>query len=130
MNSYKPENYNSLSPYLIVDNAKKLVEILIKIFDAKVLRRYDRGDGKIGHIELKLDDSVIMLSDSTKDYSAQKTMLHMYVPNVFETMDKALDLGCELIEQPINKEGDSDTRGSFYDHAGNYWAISTQTNAG
>ena len=128
MENYKPQNYNSLSPYLIVDNAEKLVELLIAIFDGKVLRRFDREDGKIGHIELQLDDSVIMISDSTEDYPAQKAMLHIYVPDVYFTFEKAINSGCELIEKPINKEGDSDTRGSFYDCAGNYWAVSTQTN--
>jgi len=126
MKTYKPDNYNSLSPYLIIDNAKKLVDLLTVIFDAKTLRRFDHENGKIAHIELQLDDTVIMISDSTEDYGANKTMLHIYVPDVFKTFDKAIENGCEIIERPINKEGDPDTRGSFYDFAGNYWAVSTQ----
>jgi len=55
-------------------------------------------------------------------------MLHIYVPDVLKTFDKAIENGCEMIEKPINKQGDPDTRGSFYDFAGNYWAVSTQTN--
>ena len=43
--SYKPKNYNSLSPYLIVDDAEKLVDLLKIVFDAKELRRYDCEDG-------------------------------------------------------------------------------------
>jgi PhnB protein len=127
MTRYKPENYNSLSPYLIVDNAQKLVDLLITIFDAKTLRRFDHENGKIAHIELLLDDSVIMISDSTESYEANKTMLHIYVPDVFKAFEKAIENGCEIIEEPINKLGDPDTRGSFYDFAGNYWAVSTQT---
>lgn len=128
MKPYKPDNYNSLSPYLIVNNAQKLVNLLTVIFDAKTLRRFDHKNGKIAHIELQLDDTVIMISDSTESYEANKTMLHIYVPDVFKTFDKAIKNGCEIIEKPINKKGDPDTRGSFYDYAGNYWAISTQTN--
>ncbi len=128
MKQYKPENYNSLSPYLIVDNAQKLVDLLTTIFDAKTVRRFDHENGKIAHIELQLDDSVIMISDSTESYKANKTMLHIYVPNVHVTFNKAIENGCELIEKPINKQGDPDTRGSFYDFAGNYWAVSTKTN--
>ena len=128
MKQYKPKNYNSLSPYLIIDNAQKLVDLLISIFDAKTLRRFDQENGKIAHIELQLDDTVIMISDSTENYQANNTMLHIYVPNVFETFDKAIETGCEIIEKPINKQGDPDTRGAFYDFAGNYWAVSTQTN--
>lgn len=128
MKQYKPENYNSLSPYLIVENAQKLVDLLTTIFDAKTLRRFDHEYGKIAHIELRLDDTILMISDSTESYEANKTMLHIYVPDVFLTFDKAIDNGCEIIEKPINKQGDPDTRGAFYDFAGNYWAVSTQTN--
>ncbi|KPQ10283.1 MAG: hypothetical protein HLUCCX10_15760 [Algoriphagus marincola HL-49] len=128
MKQYKPENYNSLSPYLIVENAQKLVDLLTTIFDAKTLRRFEHENGKIAHIELRLDDTILMISDSTESYEANKTMLHIYVPDVFLTFDKAIDNGCEIIEKPINKQGDPDTRGAFYDFAGNYWAVSTQTN--
>jgi PhnB protein len=127
MTTYKPDNYNSLSPYLIVDNAQKLVGLLTVIFDAKILRRFDHENGKIAHLELQLDDTVIMISDSTENYNANKSMLHIYVPDVFKIFGKAIENGCEIIEKPINKQGDPDTRGSFYDFAGNYWAISTQT---
>lgn len=125
--TYKPEGYNSLSPYLIVDDAQKLVDLLKTVFNAKELRRFDHENGKIAHIELKLDDSVIMISNSTDSYPAHKMMLHFYVPDVFSTFNKAIINGCEAIENPGNKNGDPDTRGSFYDCAGNYWSVSTQT---
>ena len=125
--NYKPVSYNSLSPYLIVDDAQQLVDLLLVLFDAKVVRKYLHENGTIAHIELKLDDSILMISNSTEDYPAHKTMLHFYVPDVFKTFDLALKNGFEIIERPLNKLGDQDTRGSFYDFAGNYWAISTQT---
>jgi hypothetical protein len=59
MNTYKPNNYNSLSPYLVVNNAQKLVDLLTVIFDVKTLRRFENENGKIAHIELQLDDTVI-----------------------------------------------------------------------
>lgn len=127
MKTYKPKNYNSLSPYLIVDNAQKLVDLMKTLFNAKQLRRFDRNGGKIAHCELQIDDTVIMISDSLENYPANKTMLHIYVPDVFKTFDTAIKNGCQIIEKPINKNGDPDTRGSFYDFAGNYWAVSTQT---
>ncbi|HUH27827.1 VOC family protein [Gelidibacter sp.] len=126
MASYKPKNYNSLSPYLIVDDAEKLVDLLKIIFDAKELRRYNREDGSIMHLELQLDDSVVMISDSTEDYPAITAMLHIYVPDVFKTFDLAIEHDCLLLERPITKPDDTDTRGSFLDPAGNYWAVSTQ----
>jgi len=128
MQPYKPENYNSHSPYLIVDDAQRLVDLLAVIFDARILRRFDHENGKIAHLELQLDDTVIMISDSTENYGANKTMLHVYVPDVFKTFDKAIENGCEVIEKPVNHHGDPDTRGAFLDFAGNYWAVSTPSN--
>jgi PhnB protein len=125
--SFKPQNYNSLSPYLIVDDAQRLIDLLNIVFNASELRRFNRENGKIAHAELKLDDSVIMISNSTELYLANKTMLHMYVPDVYKTFDLAIQNGCEIIDKPINKNGDPDTRGSFYDFAGNYWSVSTQS---
>lgn len=128
MKTYKPQNYNSLSPYLIIENAQKLVDLLKAIFNAKELRRFDHENGKIAHCELLIDDTIIMLSDSTEDYPANKSMLHLYVPDVLETFDRAVEQGLQIIERPVNKPNDPDTRGSFYDFAGNYWSVSTQTN--
>ncbi len=78
MTTYKPDNYNSLSPYLIVDNAHKLVDLLKVIFNATELRRFDHDNATIAHIELKLDDTIIMISNSTDNYPANTTM-HIYM---------------------------------------------------
>ncbi len=123
---YKPENYNSLSPYLIVDNAQQLADMLVNVFDGEELRKYNRPDGTVMHMEIQLDDTIVMLSDATADYPAQKAMLHMYVPDVMATYKKAIESGCTAIEEPVNKNGDPDKRGAFSDSAGNYWAVSTQ----
>ena len=111
-----------------MDDAQKLVDLLKVIFDAAELRRFDHDNGTIAHIELKLDDTIIMISNSTNNYPANTTMLHIYVPDVLKTFNLAVANGCKIIEQPINKQGDPDTRGAFMDFAGNYWAVSTQTN--
>ena len=67
-----------------------------------------------------------MISYSTETFSANTTMLHMYVPDVISTYNKAIANGCQEIEKPVNKNGDPDKRGSFYDFAGNLWSVSTQ----
>ena len=126
MPAFKPAGYNSLSPYLIVDTAQQLADQLSTVFNTTVLRRFDRPDGKVMHLELLIDDSVIMISDSTPEYPAHKTMLHVYVPDVFVTYEQAIKNGCTAITEPVNQPGDPDTRGSFYDLAGNHWSVSTQ----
>ena len=124
--NYKPENYNSLSPYLIVDEAQKLVDLLQVIFNAEKIRGFNHPNGTIAHAELKIDDSILMISSSTESYPAHKTMLHLYVPDVFKTFEIAIENGCEIIDRPVDLADDPDIRGSFYDFAGNYWSISTQ----
>ena len=123
---FKPTGYNSVSPYFIVDGAQQLINMLAKIFDAKELRRYEMPNGEIMHVEVKIDDSVIMIADSSEEYPANKFLMHVYVQNVDEVFNKAISLGCESVELPTQKEGDPDRRGSFKDFAGNTWAIGTQ----
>ncbi|HEX6892071.1 MAG TPA: VOC family protein [Chryseolinea sp.] len=124
--SFKPSGYNSVSPYLIVDGAQKMIDLLKGIFQARELRRYDGPNGTIMHVEVCIDDSVIMISDASSAYPANEVLLHVYVPDVHSTFNKAIELGCEVVERPVNKEGDPDTRGSFKDFSGNIWAVGTQ----
>lgn len=125
---YKPAGYNSVSPYFVVDGAKKLIELLIKIFDAEELRKYERPDGTIMHAEIKIDDSVLMFGNSSDKFPPNKLLTHIYVPNVDNVFQKAIDLCCEALEKPKEREGDPDRRGSFKDFAGNVWSIGTQVN--
>ena len=128
MKNFKPENYNSLSPYLLADNVQKLVDLLKIIFNAVELRKYIDENGRIRHIELKIDDTILMLADSLESYPANKTMLHVFVPDVFKTFDIAIQNGCEIIEKPIQKPEDSDIRGGFLDFAGNSWFVASSAN--
>lgn len=125
MKNYKPENYNSLSPYLLVDDAQKLVDLLKIIFNANELRRYEDENGNIRHLELKIDDTILMLANSLENYPANKSMLHVFVPDVFKTFDIAIQNGCDVLERPIQKSNDEDIRGGFIDFAGNSWFIAT-----
>ena len=70
MNPFKPTGYNSVSPYFIVNDAKKFITVLENIFNAQELRRYDNNDGTIMHAEFQIDDSVIMMADSNDKYPA------------------------------------------------------------
>ncbi len=126
MDPYKPEGYNSLSPYFIVDGAQKMVEFLQQIFNARQLRRYDMPDGSIMHAELKIDDSVIMIGDSSEKFPPNQQLTHLYVPDVDTIYEKAIELGCESIEAPKESEGDPDRRATFRDFAGNTWSVGTQ----
>jgi PhnB protein len=123
---FKPSGYNAVSPYLVVGGAQRMIDFLKTVFDAKELRRYDNTDGTIMHAEVKIDDSVIMMGDASAEYPANKLLIHVYVADVDAVFRKALAAGATVDQEPQQKPGDSDRRGSFKDFAGNIWAVGTQ----
>lgn len=124
--SYKPDRYNSLSPYFVVDGAEAYMNLLMEIFEGEPLRRYDGPDGRIVHAEMRIDDSVVMLSNSNENYPPNELLLHVYVANVDMTYQKALAKGCTSVEAPRERPDDPDRRGSFRDPYGHFWSVSTQ----
>jgi PhnB protein len=123
---FKPAGYNSVSPYLVVNGAQKMIDLLKEIFNTEQLRRYDMPDGSVMHAEFKIDDSVIMIGDASEQFPANKHLIHVYVPDVENTFNKAIALGCKPDQKPIQRDGDPDLRGSFIDFAGNVWSVATQ----
>ena len=123
---WKPVAYPSLSPYLVVSGAQKLIDFALAAFGATELRRYDRPDGAIDHAEVRIDDSVLMLSDAADGYPPVPSMVHLYVSDVDRAFEKALAAGASEVEAPRTHEGESDKRGMVADPCGNTWVLSTQ----
>ena len=123
--TFKPEGYASLSPYLVVDGAQKLIDFLLATFGAKVTRRFDNEDGSLMHGEVKIDDTVVMLSDASESYPAFAVWLHVYVPDVAATYEKALAAGGISVQEPVKKD-DPDLRAGVQDPTGNTWWLATQ----
>ena len=123
---YKPEGYPSVSAYVMVDGAQRVIDFLKKAFDATELRRYDSPDGSIMHVEVRIEDSVVMLSDGGGSFPAFPVWLHVYVPDVDETYRRALAAGGVSVQEPQQKKDDPDRRGGVKDPSGNTWWISTQ----
>ncbi|MDY7230484.1 VOC family protein [Hyalangium rubrum] len=122
---YKPEGYASVSVYVMANGAQRVIDFLKKTFDAKDLRRYDNPDGTIMHAEVRIDDTVVMISDGGGNFPAFPVWLHVYVPDVDATYQRALAAGGISVQEPQQK-GDPDRRGGVKDPAGNTWWISTQ----
>lgn len=123
---WKPENYNSVSVYVVTDNAQRVIDFLKSAFDATPLRRFDTPDGKIMHAEVRVDDTVVMIADAGGAYPAFPVWLHVYVPDAHATYKKALAAGGVSVQEPVRKPGDPDLRGGVKDPSGNTWWISTQ----
>jgi len=123
---YKPDGYPSVSAYVMVDGAQRVIDFLKKTFDATELRRFDGPEGKISHVEVRIEDSVVMLSDGGGSFPAFPAWLHVYVPDVDATYRRALAAGGVSVQEPQQKQDDPDRRGGVKDPSGNTWWISTQ----
>lgn len=123
--SYKPEQYTSVSPYLVVAGASNTIDFLKRVFDASELCLHSAPDGRVMHAEIKIDDSVIMISDGAEGWPAVPAHIHVYVKDVDLTYKLALDAGAESIQVPVQKQ-DEDKRGGVKDSGGTTWWISTR----
>ncbi len=123
--SYKPDGYTSVAPYLIVNGASNTIEFLKRAFDAVELRRFDNPDGTVMHAEVRIDDTVLMLADSAPNWPAIPAHVHIYVPDVDTTYQRALAAGATSLQEPVKKD-DADRRGGVMDPGGTTWWIATQ----
>lgn len=122
---FKPRDYTSVSPYLIVDGADRTISFLAAVFGAIELRRIPRPDGRLMHAEVRIDDSVVMLADSTTEWPPIAANVHVYVSDVDATYRKALAAGATSLQEPAQKE-DEDKRGGVRDPGGTSWWIATR----
>lgn len=123
---YKPAGYTSVAPYLMVNGAQRVIDFLKQTFGATELRRFDLPDGTIMHVEVRVEDTVIMMADGGGEWPAFPAWLHVYVPDARATYQQALEAGGVSVQVPEHKKGDVDLRGGFKDPSGNTWWVATQ----
>lgn len=127
-----PAGHPAVSPYLIVDDAPRALEFYKKAFSAKELMRHAGPDGRIGHAEIRIGDSVIMLADEHPEINARspKTIggtpvsLHVYVKDVDVVARQALGAGAKVV-RPVQNQFYGDRSGTFEDPFGHQWHLST-----
>jgi PhnB protein len=128
-----PEGYHSITPYLVISEAAKAIDWYKQAFGAQqTLRMEDPTTGKIGHAEMKIGDSYIMLADEYPDmgYRSPKTLggagisLLLYVKDVDGTVKQAVDAGAK-IERPLQDQFYGDRTGTIQDPFGHVWTIAT-----
>ena len=123
--TFKPDGYNSVSPYLVVDGAEATIRFLERAFGAVEVRRFPRPDGTIFHAEVRIDDTVVMIADAGDAASSRPAHVHVYVPDVDETYRRALEAGGTSVQEPVKKD-DPDKRGGVKDAGGTTWWIGTK----
>src|SRR5262245_784139 len=123
--SYKPDAYNTVSPYLIVDGASRTIDFLKRVFDAIELRRFADPSGKVMHAEVRIGDTVVMMADGVEAWPPMPSYVHVYVSDVDATYKRALSAGATPVQEPVKKE-DEDKRGGVKDAGGTTWWIATR----
>jgi PhnB protein len=133
-NSVKPipEGYHSITPYLIIKGASEAIEFYKKAFGAEETVRMASPDGKIGHAEIKIGDSNIMLADEFPEmgYSSAQTLggspvsLLIYLEDVDTAFQRAIDAGATVV-RPLANQFYGDRMGSVSDGFGYQWMLST-----
>jgi len=120
-----PEGYHTVTPYLVVRGAAKTMDFAKKAFGAEVIGEpLKRPDGAIMHAELKIGDSRLMMSDADERHPPMPSMLHLYVPNVDTTYQRAVAAGGTSVMEPMDQFY-GDRSGGVKDPAGNHWFIGT-----
>ena len=127
-----PEGYHTLTTYLAVDNASEAIEFYKRAFGAKERSRMDAPGGTIGHAELEIGDSLIMLSDPMPQSTAKppkqlggtSTGLFMYTKDVDAAVEKAVEAGATVEMEPDDMFW-GDRFGSVVDPFGHVWSIAT-----
>lgn len=127
-----PDNYNSVTPYLIVDGAARAIEFYKQAFGATETVRMDGPDGRIGHAEIKIGDSHIMLADEHPEMGARgpqtiggsPVSLLLYVEDVDATVNRAVEAGAKLT-RPVKDQFYGDRTGGLEDPFGHAWYVAT-----
>ncbi|MGQ0834694.1 MAG: VOC family protein [Gammaproteobacteria bacterium] len=127
-----PDGYHSVTPYLVMRDASRAIDFYKRALGATELFRFDAPGGKIGHAEIRIGDSVIMLADEHPDmgYRGPQSLggsavsLMVYVDDADSQFRRAVDAGAK-VKQPLKDQFYGDRSGTIEDPFGHVWTIAT-----
>jgi PhnB protein len=127
-----PDDYQRVTPYLYVDGAGSAIDFYCSAFGARERMRMPASDGRIGHAELEIGDSVIMLADANPEMDVRSprsvggtpVALHVYVDDVDRVFGQAVEAGAKQL-RPVENQFYGDRSGLFEDPFGHRWNVAT-----
>jgi PhnB protein len=132
--SYIPKDYNTVTPYLVIKGAAQAIEYYKKVFGATETVRMNGPDGQVGHAELKIGSSHIMLADenprmgqghtSAATIGASPVSLYVYLPDVDSVVRRAVAEGAKILK-PVEDQFYGDRSGFIQDPFGHFWSVAT-----
>ena len=119
-----PEGYHSVTPYLTVKGADKLIDFVKGAFGAEETFRMAGPDDTIGHAEVKIGNSMVMLGEAGMAGDPMPATIYLYVDDTDETYKRALAAGGTTLEEPSDQFY-GDRRAAVIDPVGDHWFIAT-----
>lgn len=127
-----PDGYHTVTPYLIVKGAAEAIEFYKKAFDATEIMRLDMGEGMIGHAEIQIGSSRVMMADEHPQMNVLAPQnpgnvgvgFCLYVENVDEKFAQAIAAGAKE-QRPLQDQFYGDRSGTVVDPYGHLWTIAT-----
>jgi uncharacterized glyoxalase superfamily protein PhnB len=118
------EGFHTITPYLVVQNASRLIDFLSAAFAGELISRMSRPDGSVMHAEMRIGNSMLMMGESTGDFSPTHTSIYLYVPDCDATYRAALAAGGISISEPRDMPS-GERYGGIKDPCGNMWWVAT-----
>ncbi len=127
-----PDGYHAVTPYLIVKGGARAIEFYREAFGAKELFRMSQPDGRVGHAEIQIGDSRLMLADENPEIGARSPQsiggsavtIYLYVGDVDATVARAVAAGAKLT-RPVETQFYGDRNGGLTDPFGHLWYVAT-----
>ena len=120
-----PKGYHTITPLLRVKESLKLIDFLVQVFEAKEISRYHQKDGSIIHAEVRIGDSIIIVSDSTLEWKPTSCALYLHVDDTDKRYERALEYGATSLMEPRD-EFYGDRCAVVIDRFGNQWWITSR----
>lgn len=117
-----PHGFLPLTPYFTVDDADGLIRFAMTVFGARILKDSRYPDGRVQHVRLQIEDSLIMLNQATDEFAATRSQMHLYVDDVDATYHLALNEGAVSLMAPMVRPH-GDRMAGFTDPTGNIWWV-------
>ncbi len=119
-----PDGYHTITPYLVVQGAPQLIDFLQQAFEAQETERITQPDGTIGHAEVRIGDSVVMMAEARGEWKPMPSAMYLYVNDTDAVYQRALQAGAISTMEPANQFY-GDRSAGVRDPSGNQWWIAT-----
>lgn len=125
MNSYTPDGYTNVAPWVVTDDTGAFLDFVTASFDGVELARVPVEDGSIGHGEIRVGDTVVLAFDRAAEWPVMPSLLRVFVPDADVAMERAVDAGARVVTE-ISDSAFGQRGGRVRDPFGNIWWVVAQ----